>query len=324
MSKGTFFGGRRGRSSDVNVINPAFRRSTTRRAKVAFLVTLCSGWLLAAVVASQVVSNGVLAAFVGLVVAFACAFVVGVAVLVWPVLRVVWHWLAESIVGLVLAGAVLAVGQVVHGLVAVAIVAASVGGLFVWSPLRHRISAVLWCAVSRHRLRVCFAEFLPTDRSGSLPFILLARPTPVGERVWVWLRPGLAGGEFDDTRLAKMAVTCWARSVQVCPGGKGKYAAYLQFDIKRRNSFDQPIPSPLTEAVSSFLGRIPGRSRGVSAAMSGADVTALDLTDVPAQAVNTNTAGPRPTARADKPARKDTPAPVVAGAGEQDDVTDWI
>lgn len=325
MSKGSFLrgrGGRRGRSADVNVINPVYRRSATRRAKIAFLVTLFAGWFFSAVVADQFVSGRLVAVGIGLVVALAAAFVVGLVVLVWPVVRIVWHWLAEITAGVVLAGAVSLVGRVVPGLGALLLVGAAVGGLFVFPPLRHRITALVWCVVCRHRLRVCFAEFLPVDRAGSIPFILAARPTPVGERVWVWLRPGLSYQEFSDVRLAKMAVSCWASSVQVAPGGSGRFAAFLQFDVKRRNSFDDLIPSPLAERISSFLDWIPGRSRSVSAAMADGDITALDLTDVPPEAV-TVTPAPKPApGPVDKPGRKN--APAATGAGDSDDLSDYI
>ena len=56
---------------------------------------------------------------------------------------------------------------------------------------RH-IIAVAWCLIVRHRIRTCFAQFIISNQSGSLPLILWARPTPVGERVWVWLRTGLS------------------------------------------------------------------------------------------------------------------------------------
>ena len=43
-------------------------------------------------------------------------------------------------------------------------------------------TALAWCLVSRHRIRTCFSEFIITNRTGSLPLILGARPTPAGER----------------------------------------------------------------------------------------------------------------------------------------------
>ena len=67
----------------------------------------------------------------------------------------------------------------------------------------------MWCLITRHRIRTCFAEFIITNRTGSLPFLLLTIPTSVGERLWIWLRPGLALSDIQD-RLDLIAVACWA------------------------------------------------------------------------------------------------------------------
>ena len=45
-------------------------------------------------------------------------------------------------------------------------------------PVRRRIIAAAWCLITRHRIRVCFSEFIITNRTGSLPLILWAIPTP--------------------------------------------------------------------------------------------------------------------------------------------------
>src|SRR5262249_58133716 len=79
-------------------------------------------------------------------------------------------------------------------------------------PVRRGIYALAWCQVSRHRIRACFNEFIITNRTGSLPFILAARPTPAGERLWIRLRPGLALADIID-RLHKIPPACWAISV---------------------------------------------------------------------------------------------------------------
>jgi hypothetical protein len=49
--------------------------------------------------------------------------------------------------------------------------------------------ALAWCQISRHRIRTCFYEFIITSRTGTLPLILGARPTPAGERLWVFCAP---------------------------------------------------------------------------------------------------------------------------------------
>src|SRR5262249_60120443 len=100
-------------------------------------------------------------------------------------------------------------------------------------PVRDRINQAAWCLVTRHRIRTCFSEFIITNRTGSLPLILWARPTPVGERVWIWLRPGLSLDDLLD-RLDKIAVACWATAAlaQAAPASN---PAFVPPDINPRH-----------------------------------------------------------------------------------------
>ena len=115
------------------------------------------------------------------------------------------------------------------------------------TPVRTRINALTWCLVTRHRIRTCFSEFIITNRTGSLPLILWARPTPAGERVWIWLRPGLALDDLLD-RLDKIAVACWATAA-VAEAASRSNAAFIRLDIKRRDVLTGTIPSPLLDMI---------------------------------------------------------------------------
>ena len=84
-----------------------------------------------------------------------------------------------------------------------------VGVPVVVKTVRIGLNEITWCFITRHRVRTCFSEFIITNRTGSLPLILWAIPTPAGERVWIWLRPGLSLDDLTD-RLDKIAVACWA------------------------------------------------------------------------------------------------------------------
>ena len=58
-------------------------------------------------------------------------------------------------------------------------------------PVRRRLYRVGLVPDHPAPIRTCFAEFIITNRTGSLPLILWAIPTPVGERVWISAsRPG--------------------------------------------------------------------------------------------------------------------------------------
>ena len=106
-----------------------------------------------------------------------------------------------------------------------------------------------WCLITRHRIRTCFSEFIITNRTGSLPLILWAMPTPVGERVWIWLRPGLS---LDDllNRLDKIAVACWATAA-TAEAASPANAAFVRLDIKRRDALTGTITSPLLDMIKA-------------------------------------------------------------------------
>ena len=132
-----------------------------------------------------------------------------------------------------------------------------------------------WCLITRHRIRTCFSEFIITNRTGSLPLILWAIPTPVGERVWIWLRPGLS---LDDLlgRLDKIAVACWATAATAEAASSGN-AAFIRLDLKRRDALTGTITSPLLEAIKA--GNPPALRDPVPVP------TALDLPQVTASEV---------------------------------------
>ena len=142
-------------------------------------------------------------------------------------------------------------------------------------PVRTRLHQVTWCLVTRHRIRTCFSEFIITNRTGSLPLILWARPTPVGERVWIWLRPGLSLDDLLD-RLDKIAVTCWATAA-LAEAASASNAAFVRLDIKRRDVLTGTITSPLLDMIKSGT---PATERDTAEIP-----TALDLPQVPASEV---------------------------------------
>ena len=75
-----------------------------------------------------------------------------------------------------------------------------------------------------------------------------AIPTPVGERVWIWLRPGLALDDIQN-RLDLIAVACWAASA-TAEAASQTNSALIRLDIKRRNAVTGTVPSPLLGLIS--------------------------------------------------------------------------
>ncbi len=274
------------RGGSVTVIEAPVARSYRRRATIAFWVTLGVVGLLAATVASHYL-HPILGALLGGLIGVAVAAVVFALIVAWPVLRVFWHWLTEIVLGLVAVYGWIAVMQSTSLVVSLLIVALVVGLPAAIGPVRRRIVACIWCLVVRHRLRMCFAAFIATNRNGSLPLILLARPTPAGERVWVWLRPGLSLRDLEqDGQVQKLAVACWANEVRVMRASR-RYAALIRVDITRREPLAHTIVSPLPDYVPTDVPANAPTSPGMPP-------VGLDLPDVPDEPVTAPADPPRP------------------------------
>jgi hypothetical protein len=273
MAGGRLFGDRS--VGVVTLVEAPVSRSYARRARLTFFVMTAVVGLPAAVVLSDRL-HPIVALVFGLVLGAGVGLVVATVVAVWPVLRTLWHWAAE----LALASGVVvgwtALMQATNRLVALLIVLAAAGSFAALRPLRRWSMAMAWCAIVRHRLRLCFAELIRAANRvhpGSLPLILIARPTPAGERVWVWLRPGLDLTDLEG-KTAKLAVACWASEVRVVRASE-RYAALLRFDITRRD--------PLTATVGSPLIRLIPTARKPAESAPPLPRLGLDLPDVPEQ-----------------------------------------
>jgi hypothetical protein len=316
---GRSWSGSRKSTGAVTVIEARVHRSSQRNAKLAFWLTLFVVGLLSATILADKI-HPILALFVGAALGAISAAIVYVLVRVWPVIRLLWWWTPE--IGLSL--------TVVYGFTALAhhtnvytrlLVVVGVVGVPAAIPwTRRRIVAAAWCLIVRHRIRTCFRQFIISNQSGSLPLILWARPTPVGERVWVWLRPGLSLSDLE-SRLDKIAVACWASTVIVDRASDGN-AAYVRLDVKRRDALTATVANPLVGLVDPDT---PATERTTATAASVP--TALDLPDVAEPAPATSAV---PAARTESATRRPALVPaaqpaarVIAGAGG-DDLSDWV
>jgi len=265
----------------ISVVEPSMARWYAHRARIAFFVTaVVTGLVVLAVLWSRrqlfdlplvpsIVAVVLLAAIAGT----ACGLVVATVVRAWPVLRALWWWALEITVLGLLVTSMLGLSQVALwlALVVLALVAASVGLV---GPVRRRVVAWAWCVIVRHRLRLCFAEFIRATtraRPASLPLMLWARTTPAGERVWVWLRPGLDLSDLDG-KTGPMAVACWAGEVRVVRAST-RYAALIRIDVTRRD--------PLTGVVVSPLATRFGPLDDPTPVSPGMPPLGLDLNEVP-------------------------------------------
>jgi hypothetical protein len=305
-----FAGNTHHRGGSVTVIETSVARSYWRRAKIAFFVVASVVGLLTAIVAADYL-HPILALLLGILAGGVAGAIVAAVIAAWPVLRALWHWAAE----------IAAAAGVVYGWIALTeatntVVTLGVVGLVVGLPAaipasRRRVAAWAWCAIVRHRLRLCFAAFVAANRQGTLPLILLARPTPAGERVSIWLRPGLALSDLEN-KLDKLAVACWANEVRVTRGSRTR-AALIRVDIARHNPFTGDIASPLP-------GLIPKPAPTPLVPVADWPTDGLNLLDVPdeppaAPAQHSNRK-PRPS-----PAADPTSEPAASGG---DDVSAFL
>jgi hypothetical protein len=269
----------------VTVIETPVARNFRRRALVAFWVTLLTVGLLAGTVAAHYL-HPIVGGLFGLLIGAVTGAVVFALMVAWPVLRIVWHWLPEIGLGLGFVYGWVWLMQSTPMWASLLTVALVVGVPAAVGPIRRRVVSLAWCLIVRHRLRLCFAAFIATNRQGSLPLILPARPTPAGERVWVWLRPGLSLRDLEqDGQVQKLAVACWANEVRVIRASR-KYAALIRVDITRREPLADTVVSPLPDYV-------PADMPADAPVSPGMPPVGLDLPDVPDTPATTH-AEPRP------------------------------
>ena len=274
MAKANLFGG--GSVGAITIVETPVSQWYIRRARVA-LVTV---GVLSALIATAVVSVfwpllGAL--FIGALVGTVCGFTAAVLVRSWPVLRVLWWWSFEIAAGALVVLVPSALARATRPWFALAAVLAVVAACALVGPVRRWLAAWSWCPVVRHRLRLCFAQIVRGSggvRPGTLPLILWARPTPAGERVWLWLRPGLELPDLDD-KVGRIAVACWAKQVRVV-AASDRYAALVRVDVGRRDPLLGRVDSPLALLIPSL------RTTNAAAPLSpGMSPVGLDLADIP-------------------------------------------
>ncbi len=172
--------------------------------------------------------------------------------------------------------------------------------------------------------------FTMARANGRLPFLLWARPSPVGEHVLVWLPAGMAVKDLD--RITnELAAACWAKDTRIIPSRRRAFFAHIH--VIRRDTLgtvdlspevideldnDQPTapPTPGTPTARPaypYLVRDPEQERAGLAALTPsinrppatagiADAPSND--DIPANGTSSTTgktAGPARQASTGKP-----------------------
>ncbi len=218
---------------------------------------------------------------------------------VWvDLLLIVWRWRIEI---LAVAALLAILGHLSERLgspgVAVAAMAATVAAVLVAPVTRRYTVSRAWCVITRHRLRACLVQIRTTNRDGRLPWLLWTRPTPVGERVWLWMLPGLSVKDVEE-RTEHIAAACWARDARV--ERLRRLATLVRVDVIRRDPLGAPKPirNPLmtkTRQIDTVEPApvIPIRSRQRSTPVPTAARTTTPITNPAPAPVSAESAGPR-------------------------------
>ncbi|MCO1657432.1 hypothetical protein [Pseudonocardia humida] len=183
----------------------------------------------------------------------------------------------------------------------------------------------MWCVITRHRMRACFKRTRGAIHHGKLPYLWWSRPSPVGERVRVWLPAGLSVKDVQHI-TDELATACWAREARITPSRS--QAASVVIDIVRRDPLGRS--KPVTPTVADGLdaswhhdhgGPQPLPDRTTVAAPGPIPVPAPR----PASGSSTNghNGHKRPERRTPPDPGEHAPEPEVAGFGGVD-VSDYI
>lgn len=214
---------------------------------------------------------------------------------------------------------------------------ALIGIALVAVPVSRRYVVRRFLAVlTRHRLRATLLSCGVVTFDGRLPRLLWSRPTPVGERVWLWLRPGLSIAHLE--RITDViAAGCIGSEARVCT--TRKVVALAMVDVIRRDPLATAgVNSALTadlpaQRTGGQVIPLPDRAAHTAAqpapSTSSSARTGTEHPAAPTGTSSTTPSAPRSgrgttttrRARATDPAPEI--APSVAGiAGE--DVSDYV
>lgn len=175
-------------------------------------------------------------------------------------LAVLWHLRTEVAASVVGVWLWLELTDRMPTWAAISVLVVSVSGLLAWGPSRRFVLGHVWCTVTRHRLRSCMVQSRVMNSRGYVPWLLRVRPTNVGERAWLLMRPGICVEDVD-SRTAQIAAACWARDARV--RAWRRLVAVVLVDVVRRDPLTtgklvgSPLPSLAGDTVPAALAGIP-------------------------------------------------------------------
>jgi len=97
---------------------------------------------------------------------------------------------------------------------------------FEWPDARYWLIAHVRCIITAHRVRTGCAQAWIQSRYGKLPIILLTRPQPYGERVYIWCRAGICLEDFEAASDI-LRSACWASDIYVTSSTRHSHVVIL-------------------------------------------------------------------------------------------------
>jgi hypothetical protein len=180
--------------------------------------------------------------------------------LIVRVLAVLWQLRTELVASVVGVWGWLWLTDRMPAWIAVTVVSVTIAALLGWGPSRRFALGHVWCTITRHRLRSCLVQSRVMNHCGYVPWLLWVRPTNVGERVWLLMRPGICVEDLD-TRASQIAAACWARDARV--RAWRRLVAVVLVDVVRRDPLTSgklvgsPLPSLAGGSGPTALPGIP-------------------------------------------------------------------
>ena len=130
-----------------------------------------------------------------------------------------------------------------------------------WPEARHWLVVHIRCIITAHRVRTGCAQAWIQTRSGKLPIILLTRPQPWGERIYIWCRAGICPEDFEAARNV-LRSACWASDIGVTPSIRYSHIVILDL-IHTDWRLSPPIARPIATArlvsvsISHWVPTVP-------------------------------------------------------------------
>lgn len=195
--------------------------------------------------------------------------------------------------------------------------------IFVVPASRRFVTRRFWCVITRHRVRACFSQTRTMTHEGKMPSLLWARPTPVGERVRVWLPAGLSVKDLENVS-ENLAAACFARFCRIERDRKRATACFILIIRRDPLGTGKPITPELLDEVDGFdedetnVVPLPTREQVMT------EVTAAQAA-APTEHTRAARQGTRPAGQSGKAKNTPTtePRPEVEGFGGMD-VSDYV